>query len=438
MKKLFSVITVMFVVLSLSACDALTGETTDVLEQQIADLESENQELANENEDLLALLDSYKEYTVDVMFTVGTIDLQGNETTVTIGYNSEETVALKDVIVGLLNADVQDSAYGSYIANVNNMTVPYGSYIAISENGEMAMVGLDDLVIDDGDVFTFEVMWWDTTQQAVYEAIQLFIENQLDTFLSTTYIDYNVLVGCQTFCVDYLSESDIETYLGTLTLSTTQDYFKAITIAKYLSDDTLLNTYLNAFETVVSTGAYGQTALGLIAYDAVSTTIDYSTYVSDALSYYTTSSPYDEGLDAGGLGLVALSNYTAEPGVQDLIDAYVTWIEESQLTTGGVKTRDMVWGDVTYPGVENAASISQVIMALVANGIDPAGDDFTVDGHNLVTRLIEFQLEDGSFDWDLTDEVTNDLAFSTPQAFLALVTYYDYSNSYGALTNPYE
>ncbi len=107
------------------------------------------------------------------------------------------------------------------------------------------------------------------------------------------------------------------------------------------------------------------------------------------------------------------------------------------MNTGGVKTRDVVWGDTTYPGTENAASISQVIMGLIANDIDPTGVDYTKGDNNLITRLLEYQTDTGSYDWAFDDEYTEDLAFSTPQAFLALVVYQTYANTY-APVNPYD
>ncbi len=129
-----------------------------------------------------------------------------------------------------------------------------------------------------------------------------------------------------------------------------------------------------------------------------------------------------------------MSNYT---DVDSLIEEYTTWISTSQLDSGGVMTRDVVWGETTYPGTENASSISQIILGLIANGIDPTGIDYTKGTNNLISRLLEFGTETGSFDYVMGDELTEDLAFSTPQAFLALVAYQVYSNTYNAV-NPYD
>ena len=81
--------------------------------------------------------------------------------------------------------------------------------------------------------------------------------------------------------------------------------------------------------------------------------------------------------------------------------------------------------------------MSQVVLGLLANGIDPTGVDYTKGTNNLVSRLVEFGTDTGSFDYVLDDEFTEDLLFSTPQAFLALVAYQVYANTYSAV-NPFD
>lgn len=444
MKKLFSMVTVILFVMGLTACTTdLENELAD-LEQELASLQQQKDtldgqvdELTEQNLELNDLWEQAEFERMDVQISITTIDLDGNETTKQVGFTDDFVPSLSGVITLLFDAEIMDSEYGSYLVTLNDMAVPYGSYVSISENGEPSMVGLDGLVINDDDQFTFEVTWWDTTQQAVYEAIQLFASEQAENYLTTDFIDYNVLLGCQDLCDIPLTDTEIETYLDGLTLVTVQDYFKAIMIANTLDSTTYSDTYISELNTIVSTGMYGQTGLGLIALDSYDHGLDYSAYLTSALSYFDTSSPFDEGLDAGAIGVIGLSQHQTEPGVTTLIDEYINWIKDDQLPSGGIKTRDIVWNETTYPGTENAATLAQVILAIIATGQDPAGEAFTQDGNNLVSRLTEFQLADGTFDWDLTDEIANDPSFSTPQAFLALVTYYHFMNTYGAHTNPY-
>jgi hypothetical protein len=227
-------------------------------------------------------------------------------------------------------------------------------------------------------------------------------------------------------------EQLVETLVDDSALVTISDYFKAIMKLNVVGvDSTELITELNA---IVVPGGYGQTAYGLLAMDSITTSVDYSTFVTAALADLNTTTPFDLGLDAGGISIVALSNYS---DIGTLISDYTTWISTSQIDSGGLVTRDVVWGETTYPGTENASSMSQVILGLVANGIDPTGTDYTKGTNNLIYRLLEFGTDTGSFDYIKTDDLDEDLMFSTPQAFLALVSYQVYANTYSEV-NPFD
>jgi len=449
MKKLFSLSILFMLVLGLTGCETPSEDLTlenERLQTEIDTLKQEKADLQQALDDQQNLLDEwFDSMTSSHMNFIRVIltDVNGKSTMSYATYPDGLEFTLMDTIRNAYDVDYTETDYGTMINTINDMEVPYGAYIAISENEEMSMVGVDDIIVEDGDIFEFSVQWWDTTQEAVYDALMLFMDNQLDTYLTTDFIDYNVLLGCQDLCDGYpiydaiQNDSVLETYLDGLTQTTVQDYFKAIMIANTMSDSVYSNTLITALNSMVVTGPYGQTGLGLLALDSYDHSEDYSSYVLSALSTLQTTTPYAEGIDAGGMSVVALANYRDEPGIQALIDEYINWIVDIQLPSGGVTTRDITWGDTVYPGTENAASISQVILALVANGLDPASGDFVQGDTNMVLRLLDFQLEDGSFDWDLTDEVLNDPAFSTPQAFLALASYYQFMNSYGADTNPY-
>jgi len=251
------------------------------------------------------------------------------------------------------------------------------------------------------------------------------------------FIKYDVLAALYQLDMigEYITSVELETLVSIDTPVTVKDYF--VTIMKMLPGGITPGGLITELNSIVSVGEFGQTAYGLITIDSYSHSEDYSAYILSALADLNTTSPYDLGLDAGGISLVALSNYTGETGVNELITEYSTWISTSQLDSGGVVPRDVVWGETTYPGTENAASISQVILGLLANGVDPCSTDYTKGTNNLITRLLEYQTDSGSFDWAIGDEHTEDLAFSTPQAFLALVVFQTYSNTYGPV-NPYD
>lgn len=457
MKKLFSLITLLVLAIGLTGCTTETNELQQEitsLQQQIATLEAEKlalEEAAEDNEDLQAQIDALEQQLEDMLvsshmniITIELTDINGETESSYVTYTgSDVTIPLLDALQEAFDVDYMDTQYGTMINSINHMLVPVGSYIAIYENGVMSPVGIDDIVVDDGDKFEFVVSWWDMTQEAVYNALTLFMENQLEDYLSTSYIDYNVLLGCVDLCDGYAAyeaihqDSVLETYLNGLTNATVQDYFKAIMIANQMTTTTTSDALISELAAVATAGPYGQTALGLIALTSYEHTTMFLSFATEAYTYYSNNTPYDEGLDAGGMSLVAFSRFGTVEQFDTVIDQYVNWIIAEQLPSGGVKTRDITWGDTVYPGTENAASISQVILALVANGYDPSAGDFVEGDTSLLLRLLDFQLEDGSFDWDLTDEVLNDKAFSTPQAFLALASYYQFINSYGEDNNPY-
>ncbi len=452
MKKLFSIASVFLLILVLAGCselDLLQQDldlqiaTIEELEEEIATLTetvaSSESEVSDLEETILSLqeqLSDLQDLVFDNVITFTLTDEYGLFTSKTIGYNDDYTGNLFDILNNNFTLEYSVTDYGNYITSIDHLNPKTGAFISFSKNGEASTVGVETSTFDDGDILSFEVMWWDMTQKAVDDAIQLFLLNQASDYVNTTTVDYNVISALYLLGIvdEFVTDSEVETLVNGLTITTVNDYFKAIIKLQSVGVNTdVLVTDLN---TIVTVGAYGQTAYGLLALDSNSHTVDYSSFVTSALVDLETTSPYDLGLDAGGVSLLALSNYTDETGVSDLITEYATWISTSQLDSGGVITRDVTWGGTVYPGTENAASISQVVLGLVANGIDPVGTDYTIVDNNLITRLLEYQTATGSFDWAFGDEYSEDLLFSTPQAFLALVVYQTYANTYTAV-NPF-
>jgi len=455
MKKLFSLASIFLLILVLTGC-TIENELTDLqqeieaknaliseLQEDILEITLSSQYNADLNEDLTASIAELETQIAqlqaliyDNVITFTLADEYGVFNSKTVGYNNDFTGNLFDILDQNFDVGYSDSEWGKFIYSLEYLSPKTGAYIAFSKNGEKSMVGVDAATFEDGDVFSFEVVWWDLTQEAVDDAIQLFLQNYASNFVSEEEVEFNVISGLVLLGVieKYISLEEVETLVDEMTLSTVNDYFKAIILLQSVGGNTdILISELNNFVTV---GPYGQTAYGLLALDSYNHSTDYSAFTTNALNDLNTNSPYSLGLDAGGISLIALSNYRDETGVQALIDEYTEWVSTSQLNTGGVKTRDITWGDTTYPGTENAATISQVILGLIANNINPTGPNYTKTENNLITRLLQYQTVTGSFDYILDDEVSEDLAFSTPQAFLALVAYQTYVNTYEAV-NPY-
>jgi hypothetical protein len=398
MKKLFSIVTVFIMALILVGCEKT---------------------VIQENEITFEFINEY-----------------GETSTKKVNYNEDYEGSFQDLMTEHLNFTFSVGDFGTLLLGIENLKPKTGAYVSISKNDVASAVGIDLIEYSNGDKFTFEVIWWDSLEKAVDDAIQLFLEQQADSFVNENSIDYTVLLGLNLLgLVDqFVTEQEVFAIVEGMTLATTADYFKAIMLLNVAGLS--VDSYLEDFKTIASPGFYGQTAYGLIAFDSRETNVDYTEFQMSAIADLLINTPYNQGLDSGGISLVALSNYVDEEGVPSLIAEYSTWINNSLLETGGVKTRDMAWGDTTYPGTENASSMAQVIIGMIANNIDPTGSLFTKGENNLISRLLEFQTDTGSFDYILTDETPEDLFFSTPQAFLALVVYQTYSNSFEAV-NPY-
>lgn len=345
-----------------------------------------------------------------------------------------EELALLEVIDLSLKVEVRytESQYGSYITGIGEIDAMTGNYVAISKNGEASMVGIDDMTFEKDDVITFEILWYDMTAKAVYDTINAFVENHASDYVNDSLIDYNVLAALEVLELtdEYITSEEVSNYYSSMELVTVADYYKAIIIQGIVDLDTtdLVDDLVDMF--VV--GPYGQTAYGVLAVN--SQDVGKSTVLFNAMasSYFSSNTPVNDGLDTGGINLVALSVMTTKTDTR--VSDFLAWIDEDQLPSGGIKTRDMVYGETTYPGTENAASMAQVILGMIAVDENPAGENYTIDGNNLISRLTEFADETGAFSWMIDGDV--DLVFSTPQAILALVCYQEYINTF-APVNPY-
>jgi TolA-binding protein len=445
MKKLFSGVMIFLFALTLAGCTN-ENQVTD-LEAQITDLQNsiteletslENAEGLNEDyeaeiRDLESQISELEALIYDNVLTITFLDEYGAFESSTIGYNDDFDGSLFDLIDANFELGYFSSDYGKFIHTIKHLSPKNGAYIAYSKNGVMSTVGVETQTFKDKDVFAFEVLWYDELEEMVDDAIQLFLANQVDDFVSPSSIHYQVIAALDLLGMteDFVTSAEAQSYVDGLTLTTYTDYVKAITILNNTGNDS--EDYISSLNDIAATGDYGKTGYTLALLNSADTDVDFTAFETSALDYYDDNTPYDAGLDTGGVDLIALSYYSDDTDVEALINQYLTWIQTDQLASGGIETRDMGWGSS-----ENAASIAQVIIGLLANGENPAGDDYTVGENNLVSRLIEFQTDSGSFDWDLTDDIDEDVLFSTPQAFLALVMYQSYSNNPVAPVIPYE
>lgn len=133
--------------------------------------------------------------------------------------------------------------------------------------------------------------------------------------------------------------------------------------------------------------------------------------------------------DMTGMALQALAPYYVRDGeeaafavdVNPAVDAALAKLSEMQNDDGSYGTND---GNGNI--VSTSESISQVIVALTALGIDPEGDErFIKDGNSAVDALLEYYVEGGGFK-HLMDGNLDGMA--TEQAYYALTAYSRFLN----------
>lgn len=375
--------------------------------------------------------------TVTYSIEVTLCDYDNVETVKTIEFDGEYEGTFVELMDDNFTLLTQDSEYGTLLLGIENLFPLTGSYISLYKNGEASMVGIGDMDFENGDTFKFALTWWDATAMAVYNAIDLFVVNQAANYVNSEMIDYHVLAALAMLDIteDYASDQEIIDYANATypNPANYSEYFKAILYKNAAGETAAAEELITGLKHIAGTGIYGETAYTLLALNSLDFGNNSIDYVGSAMTYYENNEPTISDLDVAGVSIMSLAGY--EGLAIDLVTAFHNELIATQLDTGGFKTADSTWGETVYPGTENAASISSVILGLLANGIDPVST-LTVGTNNPIIRLTEFQTDTGSFDWVLTDDIDEDLAFSTPQAFLALVTYFMYSNSNEAV-NPY-
>lgn len=122
-------------------------------------------------------------------------------------------------------------------------------------------------------------------------------------------------------------------------------------------------------------------------------------------------------VDMTAMALHALSNYTDDSKVKTAVERGIEFLSNEQN------------GDGSFSGMgdKTSESISQVIIALCANGIDPKTDErFIKHGTSVYEALFDFRKSNGSFSHTL-DEKNGD-ALATDQAMTAFMALINFEN----------
>jgi len=153
-------------------------------------------------------------------------------------------------------------------------------------------------------------------------------------------------------------------------------------------------------------------AYSIIALDIAQSEYDSEKAVNKLVSL--ASSGYFYSVEETAWALIALSNYKNIEGVQALIDSSIEYLKNEQSKSGGF---DM------FECGDTPQYTALVIQALIANGMDPLAKEWTKENGDLVSSILNDQLEDGTFRSCETMGNYVDLP-STERAFAALAELY--------------
>jgi hypothetical protein len=121
-------------------------------------------------------------------------------------------------------------------------------------------------------------------------------------------------------------------------------------------------------------------------------------------------------VDITAMTLISLAPYHHIEGVSEAVGKATDWLSDVQRKDNG--------GFDSWGSENNSESVSQTIIGLCANGIDPTSDEFTKDGNTLIDALLSFAQDDGTFLHVQTGSGEPGVTgMSTEQAYQALLAY---------------
>lgn len=348
-------------------------------------------------------------------FYVSLLDLEGstliNET---IEFDASNETPIIELIDAVVELDYTVFDFGTMINGVGGhypkeYGASYNYYYQIIVDGTPIMTGLDQVVYEDDMTIQFvETSTLSAFDQQVDDYIYSFIETQMDTYITDSALDYNVLSAVYQLNMRNYIDLDVTSLYTYENISITQEPFADLSVgnlmklAIYMTIEHLDTTPLkDHLFTLDVTNAYELTSY----LQALSILGETDQDAALSLINHTLEDP-----DFIGMSYTALYGYEALDGFDTYMTSSYTYIETT-LSEDGIVS----WGNA------NASSTAQLILGLVAQGINPQDEAYQTNSIGLVEALMAYELN-GGFKWMITDE-NPDLMFSTPQAFSALVAY---------------
>ncbi|AUD65772.1 hypothetical protein BK011_08780 [Tenericutes bacterium MZ-XQ] len=348
-------------------------------------------------------------------FYVSLLDLEGstlmNET---IEFDASNETPIIELIDAVVELDYTVFDFGTMIHGVGGhypkeYGASYNYYYQIIVDGTPIMTGLDQVVYEDDMTIEFvETSTLSAFDQQVDDFIYDFIETHMDTYITDSAVDYNVLSAVYQLNMRNYIDLDVTSRYTYENISITQESFADLSVgnlmklAIYMTIEHLDTTPLkDHLLTLDVTNAYELTSY----LQALSMLGETDQDAALSLINHTLEDP-----DFIGMSYTALYGYEALDGFDTYMTSSYTYIETT-LSEDGIVS----WGNA------NASSTAQLILGLVAQGINPQDEAYQTNTIGLVEALMAYELN-GGFKWMITDE-NPDLMFSTPQAFSALVAY---------------
>ncbi len=348
-------------------------------------------------------------------FTLKLLDLDG-EVLVdeSIYFEEDDQRGILELIEASVDIDYDTFDFGVMVNGIEGYYpkeygASYNYYYQILVDGVASDVGISEIDYTKDMVLSFvEISSLLTFDQMIDDLIYDFIDNNLDNYLSDEFVDYMVLSSLNQLVNKGYIDLDFNDYYT----------YDNLDLKDEVMDDMTLGDLLKAGP------VYKLESMNLDSYKTKLSELDISNpyaatsylealYIAGDMDHDIASDLMDEVVndpDFAGMALMALAPYSELEGFDDYLDSVETYLATS-LTSTGIES----WGGADF------ASTATVILGLVANGINPESEAYMTDGVGLVEALMLY-VDGYNFKWQLESEEA-DLAFSTPQAFAALVAY---------------
>ena len=333
-------------------------------------------------------------------------------------YDEDSEMSIAELIDEQIGMDYTvHPEYGWFVQGVGNIyptefNVTYNYWFSLLVNGEMSFVGIENIEYEEGLTVTFkESSMLDQEDLKVDRLIYEFLDKHLATYMNEHVTHYGVFAALKQLKTRGYHTIELTANLEVAD-QTIGDLYKKTILQMVLEVDTDATKAL--LESKATTNVYEAISLlyGLTMVGGNAQMIE------DLVNLIITTENTYMDADYAGMTLAVLSYYQDIEGVEAFINQMLDYILTTLSDTG-----------VTSWGQANASSTAQVILGLVALGINPRGEVYTTEGMDLIEALLLYSLE-GAFRYQLTQSEA-DMSFSTPQAFQALVAYKIYRDTWG-------